>query len=173
MQKTFTTRRMAAAAVLAAAYCAVSLALAPLSFGAVQMRVSEAFTLLPVFSPAAIWGVTLGCALSNALGSSMGLIDVVFGTSATLIAALMSYALRNMRIHGLPVFSSLPPVLVNAVVIGAEIALVSPGGWNTGVFVSSALSVGIGQIVPCCVLGLLLVWALERNHLEKRIYGTL
>ena len=90
MQKTFTTRRMAAAAVLAAAYCAVSLALAPLSFGAVQMRVSEAFTLLPVFSPAAIWGVTLGCALSNALGSSMGLIDVVFGTSATLIAALMS-----------------------------------------------------------------------------------
>ena len=100
MQKTFTTRRMAAAAVLAAAYCAVSLALAPLSFGAVQMRVSEAFTLLPVFSPAAIWGVTLGCALSNALGSSMGLIDVVFGTSATLIAALMSYALRNMRIHG-------------------------------------------------------------------------
>ena len=164
MQKTFTTRRMAAAAVLAAAYCAVSLALAPLSFGAVQM---------PVFSPAAIWGVTLGCALSNALGSSMGLIDVVFGTSATLIAALMSYALRNMRIHGLPVFSSLPPVLVNAVVIGAEIALVSPGGWNTGVFVSSALSVGIGQIVPCCVLGLLLVWALERNHLEKRIFGTL
>lgn len=173
MQKTFTTRRIAAAAVLAAAYCAVSLALAPLSFGVVQMRVSEAFTLLPVFSPAAIWGVTLGCALSNALGSSMGLIDVIFGTSATLIAALMSYALRNVRVHGLPVLSSLPPVLVNAVVIGAEITLLSPDGWNTGVFVSSALSVGIGQIVPCCVLGLLLVWVLEKNHLERRIFGSL
>ena len=167
------TRKLVRCGLVAALYVVLCMALQPLSFGAVQMRVSEAFTLLPVFSPAAIWGVTLGCALSNALGSSMGLIDVVFGTSATLIAALMSYALRNMRIHGLPVFSSLPPVLVNAVVIGAEIALVSPGGWNTGVFVSSALSVGIGQIVPCCVLGLILVWALERNHLEKRIFGTL
>lgn len=92
------------------------------------MRVSEALTLLPVLSPDAIVGVTLGCALTNALGSSMGLIDVVVGTSATLIAALMSWALRKARVFGLPVASSLPPVLVNAVFIGAEITLLSRRG---------------------------------------------
>ena len=92
-------RRMVVAAMIAAVYCAVSLLLLPLSFGAVQVRVSEALTLLPVLSPDAIVGVTLGCALTNALGSSMGLIDVVVGTSATLIAALMSWALRKARVR--------------------------------------------------------------------------
>lgn len=102
-------RRMVVAAMIAAVYCAVSLLLLPLSFGAVQVRVSEALTLLPVLSPDAIAGVTLGCALTNALGSSMGLVDVAVGTSATLIAALMSWALRKTRVFGLPVASSLPP----------------------------------------------------------------
>lgn len=125
-------RRMVVAAMIAAVYCAVSLLLLPLSFGAVQVRVSEALTLLPVLSPDAIVGVTLGCALTNALGSSMGLIDVVVGTSATLIAALMSWALRKARVFGLPMASSLPPVLVNAVFIGAEITLLSPEGMEHG-----------------------------------------
>lgn len=128
-------------------------------------------TLLPYWSPDAIVGVTLGCALTNALGSSMGLIDVVVGTSATLIAALMSWALRKARVFGLPVASSLPPVLVNAVFIGAEITLLSPEGWNTGVFLATALSVGAGQLLSCCVLGLLLVWALERKGLGERLFG--
>ena len=95
-------RRMVVAAMIAAVYCAVSLLLLPLSFGAVQVRVSEALTLLPVLSPDAIVGVTLGCALTNALGSSMGLIDVVVGTSATLISALMSWALRKARRRSRP-----------------------------------------------------------------------
>ena len=155
-------RRMVVAAMIAAVYCAVSL---------LQVRVSEALTLLPVLSPDAIVGVTLGCALTNALGSSMGLIDVVVGTSATLIAALMSWALRKARVFGLPVASSLPPVLVNAVFIGAEITLLSPEGWNTGVFLATALSVGAGQLLSCCVLGLLLVWALERKGLGERLFG--
>ena len=163
-------RRMVVAAMIAAVYCAVSLLLLPLSFGAVQVRVSEALTLLPVLSPDAIVGVTLGCALTNALGSSMGLIDVVVGTSATLISALMSWALRKARVFGLPVASSLPPVLVNAVFIGAEITLLSPEGWNTGVFLATALSVGAGQLLSCCVLGLLLGWALERKGLGERLF---
>ena len=82
----------------------------------------------------------------------------------------MSWALRKARVFGLPVASSLPPVLVNAVFIGAEITLLSPEGWNTGVFLATALSVGAGQLLSCCVLGLLLVWALERKGLGERLF---
>lgn len=81
-------------ALIAAAYTALSLALAPLSFGYAQVRVSEALTLLPLFSPNAVWGVTLGCALTNAVGAAMGVnfgvADVVFGTLATLVSALLT-----------------------------------------------------------------------------------
>lgn len=81
-------QRMARCAMIAALYTAVSLLLAPFSYGAVQVRVAEALTLLPVFTPDAVVGVTLGCLLTNLLGSSP--IDAVFGTLATLAAALGS-----------------------------------------------------------------------------------
>ena len=70
--KNRTLRQITAAGVIAAAYAAISLVLAPITFGAVQCRVSEALTLLPVLSPAAVWGVTLGCAITNGVGAATG-----------------------------------------------------------------------------------------------------
>ena len=96
-----TVRSMVRGAVVAALYTAISIVLAPISYGAVQLRVAEALTLLPVFGPEAVVGVTLGCLLTNILGSSP--IDAVFGTLATLLAALLTYLLRNLRWRGLPV----------------------------------------------------------------------
>lgn len=173
MNQKLTPRRMAMAAMIAALYCAVSLALAPLSFGAVQMRVSEALTMTAIFGPTGILGVTLGCALSNAIGIAMGfnptgVLDIFFGTAATLIAALMSYGLRNIRFRGLPVAATLPPVIVNAVVIGGELCVLS-GVFHPGVYLMNAVAVAAGQVIPCCVLGLLLVSLLERKGLAEKL----
>ena len=105
--KNRTLRQITAAGVIAAAYAAISLVLAPITFGAVQCRVSEALTLLPVISPAAVWGVTLGCAITNGVGAAtganfLGLIDLLVGTAATLLAAITSRLLGKIRFGGVP-----------------------------------------------------------------------
>ena len=100
--KNRTLRQITAAGVIAAAYAALSLVLASITFGPVQCRVSEALTLLPVLSPAAIWGVTLGCAITNGVGAAtganfLGMVDLFVGTAATLLAAVASRLLGRIR----------------------------------------------------------------------------
>ena len=109
--KKMSVNRLVRCAVIAAVYVVVCLALAPFSYGAVQVRVAEALCLLPVFGAEYIIGVTLGCLLANLLGSTV--IDVVFGTLATLLACLVTYKLRDIRIKGLAIPASLPPVVFN------------------------------------------------------------
>ena len=98
---------LARAAVIAGAYVALTLALAPLSYSGMQLRLSEALCVLAYFSPSAVAGLTVGCALAN-LGSPYGLLDVAVGTAATLIAALFAYFLPKGRIWKalVPVWSS-------------------------------------------------------------------
>lgn len=166
-------RKMAVCSMIAALYTVVSLALAPLTFGVVQIRFSEAFGLLAVLSPLGIWGVTLGCLISNAVGVALGATlppDVIFGTLATLIAAILSYRLRNIRIRNIPVLSAIPPILVNAVIIGLELTYFFSNGFTMEIFFINALSVGLGQIIPCAGLGLLLVYTLEKTGLDKKLF---
>jgi uncharacterized membrane protein len=170
------TRALTVCAMIAALYTAVCLALPFIGYGIVQFRVSEALTLLPVFSPIAIWGVTLGCLLSNLIGAftgmnPLGLIDAVFGTAATLIAAFMTRALRNYRIRGIPVLAAVPPVIVNAIIIGAELTVLETGSFIPEVFFMIAASVGLGQLVACFGIGLPLVWMLEKTGVAKRAFG--
>ena len=170
--KNKTVRSLVTAALIAAAYAALSLSLPMLSFNAVQMRLSECFTLLPVLSPLAIWGVTVGCFLTNLIGAALGLtmpIDILFGTLATLIAALLTYWCRRMRLFRLPVLSALWPVLVNGLVIGFEICWMS-GTLSWDAFFIFAGSVAAGQILPCMVLGLGLVRLLEQRGLARRLF---
>ena len=133
--KKMSTQALAACGVLAALYTASALALGNLGFGPVQFRVSEALTVLPVFGVIPTIGVTLGCALTNALGVSMGLnilgwVDVFVGTAATFIAALMTRRLARITWKGIPWLAPLPPVLVNALIIGAELAFAAPEGFS-------------------------------------------
>ena len=121
MNQNSSVRKLARCAVVAAIYVVLCLVLAPFSYGAVQVRVAEALCLLPVFGAEYIVGVTLGCFLANLLGSTV--VDVVFGTLATLLACLVTYKLRDLRFKGLALAASLPPVLFNAVIIGIEINL--------------------------------------------------
>lgn len=158
-------------AVIAAIYTVLTLLAASLNlaYGPVQFRFSEALTILPVFTPAAVPGLALGCLLSN-IWSGFGAADMVFGTLATLLAAITSRMLRNIRFKGLPVLSALPPVLFNAVIIGLEISIFSPGGFVWAGFWSAALSVGIGELVVCFALGLPLASALQKTGTDKKMF---
>ena len=146
------TKDLALAGVIAAIYAVVTLLLEPISFGAIQFRVAEALTILPVAMPAAIPGLFVGCLVSNIVGS-VSWLDIVFGPLATLVAAILTRYLRK-RIFLAP----LPPVLVNALVIGAVLS-VTIGNFP---FWLAALCVGAGQFGACYALGLPLLWALRR-----------
>jgi uncharacterized membrane protein len=155
-------RRIARGAVVAALYVALCLALAPFSYGAVQVRVAEALCLLPVFGSEYIVAVTLGCLLANLLGST--LLDVVFGTLATLLACLCTYRLRHLRVKGLAIPAALPPILFNAVIVGPEIAFFfSDVPTTVGLVLFNALAVGLGEGISCGVLGVALVRLIEAN----------
>ena len=166
-------RAIAVSAMIAAVYTAVSLALSLFSFGVVQIRVAECLTLLPVLSPLGIYGVTIGCLLTNIVGVAMGLtmpVDILFGTLATAIAAVLSYLLRNVRIKRLAIPAALPPILINGLIIGLELTWLS-GSFQWDVFWTCAVSVMLGQIIPCLVLGVLLVWVLENKGLDQKLFG--
>jgi uncharacterized membrane protein len=143
------------AAAIAGVYAALTMALAPFSYGPVQVRVSESLTTLPYFTPAAVPGLFIGCLISNVVMSPYPL-DSVIGSSATLGAALLSYALR-----GVPWLVPLPPVVVNGVAIGAMLYYlygVPPSLWVDMGFVA------LGEAVACYAIGLPLIKYLGRHR---------
>jgi len=164
-------RFLAQVGLIAGMYTALTLCLAPLSFGLVQCRVSEALTVLAAFTPAAVPGLTVGCVLSNLIGLSMGAniagaLDVLLGPLATGLAAWLSWRWRRCRLGGLPVMSTLPPVVLNALIVGTELAMVSPHFSVQVLFVQMAL-VGAGQVVACIGGGLLLAGVLQKTGLTR------
>ena len=154
----FTTRDLAVAGIIAGIYAALTLFLPIPQYHGIQLRVAEAMTLLPFLFPGAIPGLVVGCFLSNLLGSPF-VLDWIFGTLATLLAALWTRRMPNKWL------APLPPVLCNAVIIGAMIAWYEVGFTEAfwGMFAFNALTVGIGQILACYGLGLLLMKALSRT----------
>ena len=146
------------AALIAALYAALTIGLAPIGYGGQQFRVAEAMAVLPVFTPAAIPGLFLGCILSNIL-SPMGLPDLIFGSTATLIAALLTRTigekLKNERSLLRIIMIPLPAVLINTVIIGAMLA------WFYDLpFSIAAVGVLIGQSGSCYGLGIPLYFAI-------------
>ena len=168
--KNLSVRRLVRCAVIAAVYVVVCLVLAPFSYGAVQVRVAEALCLLPVFGAEYIVGVTLGCFLANLLGSTV--VDVVFGTLATLLACLVTYKLRDIRVKGLAIPASLPPVVFNMIIVGAfEITFFFSDGAPTAMLaVFNAVTVGIGKLISCTILGVALVKLIESNAGLNKIF---
>ncbi len=166
--------RLTLAGVIAALYTALTLILPIASFGTVQIRFSELLTILPAFTPTAIPGLTLGCALANAVGMAMGTNlagawDILIGTAATLLAAVCTYALRGIRFKGLPILATLPPVLFNAVIVGGELCLVIFGELAPAPLALTMAQVGIGQLLPCIGGGLLLFKYLQKAGFEQKI----
>ena len=161
----FTTRQLATAGIIAAIYAGLTLLLPIPQYGAVQLRVAEAMTVLPFLFPEAIPGLAVGCFLANLLGSPY-VLDWVFGTLATLLAALWTSRLKNKWL------APLPPVICNAVIVGAEIAYFSvlDGDAFLPAFGFNALTVGAGEAIACFALGLpLLHWLSSTPALKARL----
>ena len=163
---------MCISACIAALYTALTLVAAPLSFGPVQIRISEALTILPAICPPAISGLTLGCVISNVLGFVMGanpigIIDAIVGSVATLLAALLTaYIGKKAKGGGLYALAPLPPVVINAVIIVAERAFLTSGKPDFTLFVISALYIALGQAVACYLGGGLLLKG-GKKYFEK------
>ena len=178
MRTTKNVRFLTQAAMIAALYAVLTYAAAAvnLAYGAVQFRFSEALNVLPVFTPAAIPGLAVGCFLAN-LGSPLGLVDWIFGTGATLLAAVGTWMARKIQIKGVPVLAPLPPVIANVVLVGFELSCLSSAGtfalgnFTWAAFGASALSVGIGELVICYALGLPLLLALRKTGASQRLFS--
>lgn len=169
-------RTLTKIAMIAGLYAAITFATFYMSFGQIQYRVSEILTILPVFTATAIPGLTLGCAVANLVGffigvNPIGLIDAIFGTAASLIAALLTYYFGKFEKRWIRfVFCPLPPVLINAVVVGYELTMLFNGG-ELRFFWLNAASVLFGQAVVCYGLGIPLMIILMKNNLGRKIFG--
>ncbi len=176
MRESSKVSRMTKTAMIAGLYAAITFATFFMSFGQIQYRVSEVLTILPVFTVTAIPGLTLGCALANLIGffigvNPLGLMDAIFGTSASLIAAIMTYYLGksdNKLVRYL--LCPLPPVIINAMVVGFELTWLF-NAMEMQFFWVNATSVFIGQAVVCYGLGIPLLIALRKNDLYKKIFS--
>ena len=145
---------MAQAAMIAAIYVVLTLIFAPFSFGEIQVRISEALVLLPLFTPAAIPGLFIGCLFGNIFGGAI-LLDVIFGSLASLLAATLTYVLRKRGVF----LAVLPPILVNALVVPFVLRY---GYGNPLPIPLMMLTVGIGQVISCGGLGMIVYKALDR-----------
>ena len=144
------------AAVIAALYVVLTYVFSAFASGVIQVRVSEALTILPAFTPAAIPGLVIGCLLSNTLTGCV-LLDIIFGSVATLIGALGSYALRR---HTWLV--PIPPIVSNMIIVPFVLRYAYGA---TDAFPFMIATVGAGEIISCYLLVMLLYGALKKmNH---------
>lgn len=147
---------LAAAAIVGAAYAVLTMALAPISYGAIQLRVSEVLCILPYFMPCTAWGLFIGCAAANLLTGNI--FDIIFGSLATLAAALLTAAIgKRKRTLANSALACLMPVVFNALVVGAVITAAYEGMnlfQHFGIFALNAAYVGLGEAIVLYVLGL-------------------
>ncbi|MGI5893020.1 MAG: QueT transporter family protein [Candidatus Merdivicinus sp.] len=172
------TQKLVQISLIGALYTVLTLVSGPLAFGTsagtVQFRLSEALTLLPLFSPfVGTWGVVFGCFLSNLVGFFMGtnllgLIDAPVGTLASLIAALLTCLIgRYIRGNAARyLLAPIPPVLINGLLVGWELTFVFQTPFALNFF-----SVAVGEAAVCYTLGIFMCIALQRNELYKKLFA--
>lgn len=141
------------AAIIAAIYVVLVFVFQYSSFGPIQFRISEALTILPYFTAAAIPGVTIGCLLSNLLFRA-DILDVIFGSAATFIAAYLSYQLKDNKF-----LVPIPPILINAIIIPWVLKYAY---FEANPIPFMMLTIGAGQLVSAGILGMVLLFSLEK-----------
>lgn len=166
------SHKLAFAAVVGALYAILTMVLAPISYGPLQFRISEALCVLSYFTPAAAWGLFIGCAIANTL-SAAGLPDVIFGSFATLIACLGMSAVGKHMKDGLKsrLLACFLPVIVNAVIVGAMLTYAYIGLSpleHPGAFAVCAGEVALGELPVMYLFGLpLMSWLPKYLPLDK------
>lgn len=153
------TSYLARCSLIAAAYAVLTLAFPALSYGPVQVRVSEALCILPFFMPEAVWGLTVGCLVANLVGVTIGVTlpwDVFIGTLATFIAVVIT---RRIRIKWLV---PLPTVISNAVLVGTMLTYIILPETEAIPLWYNMLTVGFGEVIACYGLGMPLFAVMKR-----------
>lgn len=145
---------MTQGALIAALYTAITYLINyfGLANGAIQVRISEALTILPAFTPAAIPGLLIGCLLSNLL-TGAAIWDIIFGSLATLLGAVFTYLLRKHE-----KLAAIPPILSNTLIVPLVLK------WAYGVpdaLPYLFLTVGLGEVISCGIFGMILLYALK------------
>ncbi len=148
------------AAIIAALYFALSVALSAIAFVPVQFRISEILVLLPLIFPEAIPGLTIGCFFTNFFFSPFGVFDMVLGTLATLIGAIGTYLLRR---H--PLLATLPPIIANTLLVPLIFVLNDA----TAVYYLSMFEILASQLITCIALGLPFTFALKKAMIAAHI----
>ena len=151
------------AAMIAAIYVVLTIVFQPFSFGQIQVRIAEALTILPMFTPAAIPGLYIGCMIGNILGGSI-LPDIIWGSFATLIGAVFTYLLRKQSKY----LAILPPIISNTVIVPLVLR------YAYGIVLPiplMMLTVGIGEVISCGVLGIVIHSALKKY--QYKIFKTI
>lgn len=158
------TKYIVNAALIAALYAGLTFLsnVFSLAYGPLQLRLSEALTILPLFTPAAIPGLTIGCFISNI--ASFNAIDMIFGTAATLAAAIITYLLRNIKSKLLPIIGIIPPILINALVIGLELAFLADSGFAAA-FLATAPLIGLSELAVCLMFGVPLFYVIKKHKI--------
>jgi uncharacterized membrane protein len=138
------------AGIIAAIYVVLTLIMGNLAFGPIQVRISEALTMLPLIDSAAIPGVFIGCFLANIFGG-YGLVDIVFGSLVTLVAAYLTSKMPNR------ILAVIPPVLLNALIVPIWVHAMSNAPYGM-----TALTIGLGEFFSVAGLGTLLLIAIDK-----------
>lgn len=137
-----------------------------LGFGPIQLRLSESLCLLPILMPSAVPGLAVGCALANIM-SPYGVIDIAVGSLATLIAALLTRRFRNITWKNIPFLSALMPIIINGIIVGAEIAFFQPvSGARFITFLITVGEVAAGELIAM-ILAVLLLKGLKKYFKER------
>ena len=146
--------------MIAAIYVVLNIIFASISYGPIQIRIAESLTVLPFIDPSAIIGLFVGCILANILGP-VGMVDIIGGSLCTLVAAYLTYKLKN------PKLAPLPPVLINAFGVSIYLHLLFDlPYWIT------VLYIGMGEIIACYILGYPLLILLIKNKKRLGLNGN-
>ena len=158
VRKPMDVSKLTRIALIAGIYATLSLPFADLSFKAFQVRFPEALALLPIFDASAVPGLAFGCVIANIYGYTTGrapAIDIVVGSLTTLLCAALTRKFRNITFKDWPLLSALPPIILNAIIIGIELSITDFGFHFLGaVWLKNILSVGFGQIIAVFLIGL-------------------
>ena len=162
-------RKMALAAVVAAVYAGLTMFLAPISYGPIQFRVSEVLCILPFFFPFSTWGLFVGCILANLL-SAYGVVDVVFGSLATLLAAITTMIIGKMgRTRGWTALACLPPVVFNGLLVGAAIAIATTDTAFLPAFALNGIQVAVSELAVMYILAFPLALYLPKTRFFSKL----
>lgn len=162
------TKKIIYSALIAAVYAALTLFMAPLSYGPIQCRISEALTVLPFFSSFSVIGLSIGCLIANIM-SPIGILDMIFGTLATFAAAFATYRIGKSNLKYKRVLAPLPAVIINGIVVGILINISLPSSLIT--YLTTMGSVALGEILPCYLIGLPLLNLIEKTKKLKELFS--